>query len=122
MSFKWGTWWAICDRCGFTYKNTQLFDERHTGLKVCSPCLDIRNPQDYARIPRTESSIPWSRPEPADLLTDEAAEAVDCTNLTVIPIPSVISVSRSILKGISISPVTILDGVTVTVYCEWEIR
>ena len=122
MSFKWGTWWAICDRCGFTYKNTQLFDERHTGLKVCSPCLDIRNPQDYARIPRTESSIPWSRPEPADLLTDEAAEAVDCDFITSIPIASVIAADLTIYKGDSTGPVTILDGVTVIVYCEWNIR
>lgn len=43
--------WALglCDRCGFSFKLSQLseqiFDERPTGLLVCSACNDVDNPQ-----------------------------------------------------------------------------
>ena len=43
--------WALglCDRCGFSFKLNQLhweiYDERPNGLRVCSVCLDVDNPQ-----------------------------------------------------------------------------
>jgi len=40
---------ALCDRCGFTYKLSQLheeiYDQRLNGLKVCRACLDVDHPQ-----------------------------------------------------------------------------
>lgn len=40
---------AICDRCGFKYdKNRlaeQIFDQKPTGLMVCSDCMDIDHEQ-----------------------------------------------------------------------------
>ena len=60
---------AICDRCGFEYKAAELRDE-WSGLKVCSPCWEPRHPQDFQRIPRTEKSPPWTRPEPPDVFID----------------------------------------------------
>ena len=40
---------AICDRCGFKYRYTQLRNEvensRRSGLKVCPSCLDTDHPQ-----------------------------------------------------------------------------
>lgn len=43
--------WALglCDRCGFSFRLNELhweiFDERPNGLRVCSVCLDVDNPQ-----------------------------------------------------------------------------
>lgn len=43
--------WALgmCDRCGFSFKLSQLhvefYDARPDGLLVCSVCLDVDNPQ-----------------------------------------------------------------------------
>ena len=38
-----------CDRCGFTYKLTELkyeiFDSKRNGLRVCHDCLDEDHPQ-----------------------------------------------------------------------------
>ncbi len=117
QGFKLGTWWAICDRCGWKYKNTQLHKEPHTDLMVCSPCLDKRNPQDYARILRVEKSIPWSRPDP-----DEVADSPDCNTLTDTPYVNVFPSNFTIYKGFSTGPVHILDGATVHVKCTWDIR
>ena len=40
---------GLCDRCGFTYKlNTlryEIYDGRRNGLRVCSECFDIDQPQ-----------------------------------------------------------------------------
>lgn len=43
--------WALgqCDRCGFHYRLNELryeiFDQRPNGLRVCTTCLDVDNPQ-----------------------------------------------------------------------------
>jgi hypothetical protein len=43
--------WALglCDRCGFAFKLNELkyeiYDQRPNGLRVCSVCLDVDNPQ-----------------------------------------------------------------------------
>ena len=57
---------VTCDRCGFEFKNHQLQKE-WTGQMVCSDCWEPRHPQDFAKIPRTEKALPWTRPEPADV-------------------------------------------------------
>lgn len=60
---------VICDRCGFKYKSKDLQRE-WTGLMVCEPCFDHRHPQDFAKIPRPEKPLPWSRPEKEDVYVD----------------------------------------------------
>ena len=37
--FILGAWNAICDRCGFKFKNSRLRKE-WTGLMVCNDCWD----------------------------------------------------------------------------------
>jgi len=58
-------WSAICDRCGFEYPSDQLKKE-WTGLMVCEADFDHRHPQDFAKIPRPEKPLPWTRPEAPD--------------------------------------------------------
>lgn len=60
-----GDWNAICDRCGFKYKASELKDE-WTGLKVCCTCFETRHPQTLIKVPEENPSVPWSRPEPTD--------------------------------------------------------
>ena len=65
-----GTWNVICDRCGFKYKAYQLQKE-WTGFMVCKgpgthDCFEYRHPQDLIRIPKEDTSVPWTRPEPED--------------------------------------------------------
>lgn len=60
-----GRWKATCDRCGFRYHSDALKLE-WTGLMVCSPCWETRNPQDFLKIPPEQIVPPWTRVEPAD--------------------------------------------------------
>lgn len=66
--YKKGDWNADCDRCGFTYKASELKTEWQ-GLKVCSTCYEPRHPADLFRIPRSERPVPWTRP-PQDIILD----------------------------------------------------
>jgi hypothetical protein len=63
-----GRWKATCDRCGFRYHSDALKLE-WTGLMVCSPCWETRNPQDFLKIPPEKIVPPWTRPEPLDTFT-----------------------------------------------------
>jgi len=60
---RFGDWLATCDVCGLVFHASQLKD-RWDGLKVCREDWEPRHPQDMIRIPRTEKSPPWTRPEP----------------------------------------------------------
>lgn len=72
-----GKWNVLCDRCGLQFKNTALRDE-WTGLKVCKDCWETRHPQTLIRVPKDDSSTPWSRPEPTDVfIGDSPIEAED---------------------------------------------
>ena len=64
-SLKLGAWNAICQICGFKYKSYQL-RKRWDGLWVCQEDFETRHPQDLIKIPKEDSSVPWSRPEQAD--------------------------------------------------------
>lgn len=57
-----GTWKAICDRCGFAHRNTELRLE-WTGLRVCRECFEFRHPQDGLRGVSDRQSPPWTRPD-----------------------------------------------------------
>jgi hypothetical protein len=61
-----GSWNVICDRCGFKFKSYELRKE-WTGIMVCSCCYETRHPQDLIQQRSTERSLPWSRPEVADV-------------------------------------------------------
>lgn len=58
---------AICQRCGFRYKNYQLFEEPITQLKVCEECLDPRHPQDFVKARADGKPVPYIRPEPPEV-------------------------------------------------------
>ena len=64
-TLKLGDWNAICDRCGFKYKASDLKEE-WTGNMVCKECWEPRHPQDFLRGIPDDQSVPWSRPEQAD--------------------------------------------------------
>jgi hypothetical protein len=64
-----GEWNAICDRCGFEFKASELKKE-WTGLMVCAKDWEPRHPQDFIRVPKEEIAPPWTRPEPDDVFID----------------------------------------------------
>lgn len=59
-------WKAICDRCGFEFYANQLRKEWQ-GLMTCSSCWEPRHPQEFVKVTEDKQSVPWSRPEPADV-------------------------------------------------------
>jgi hypothetical protein len=70
-SFELGKWKAVCQRCGFDYKNTQLRLE-WTGLRVCSgagtnDCYEVRHPQDFVKGKEDRQAPPWVSPEPDEI-------------------------------------------------------
>lgn len=60
--FVMGAWNALCQRCGFEYKNYELRKE-WTGLHVCGDCYDIRHPQESLRAKADRQSPPWTSPD-----------------------------------------------------------
>ena len=67
--FKEGDYNAICDRCGFKYKASEL---RMTwdGLFVCPKDWEPRHPQDFVRGVPDKQSVAIARPEQADIFVD----------------------------------------------------
>lgn len=64
--FLSGQWNAICDRCGFKFKSSELKKDWQ-GLMVCEEDYETRHPQDFIRV-RTEKVLPeWVRPRPSDV-------------------------------------------------------
>lgn len=59
---------GICDRCGFTYKLSELKyevqDEKRTGSRVCTSCLDPDHPQLRLGEVNTSDSIGLFNPRP----------------------------------------------------------
>lgn len=60
-----GDWNAICDRCGFEFKASQL-RKTWDGLYVCEEDWEQRHPQDFIRGVKEDQSVPWTRPEQED--------------------------------------------------------
>ena len=71
-------WNAVCDRCGFEFKASELNLE-WTGFRVCGKCLDHRHPLDYVRAPREDVAITNVRPEGVDAFTDITYTTAGCT-------------------------------------------
>ena len=69
MSSQWN---AICDRCGFQYKNYRLRKE-WTGYMVCDMCFETRQDQ---------KPLPWTRPEPSH---PDVGVAINATTQTTVP-------------------------------------
>jgi hypothetical protein len=53
---------AICDICGFQYKNWQL-RRNWKGHMVCDADFETRHPMDLIRPHPPEKPLPWTRPE-----------------------------------------------------------
>ena len=64
--YKHGDYNAICDVCGFKYMASQL-RKRWDNLMVCEGDFEPRQPQDFVRGVADNMSVPWSRPENADI-------------------------------------------------------
>lgn len=61
--YKPGDWNAICDRCGFKFKASELKEE-WTGLRVCEADYELRHPLDFVRGKVDQINVPWVRMEP----------------------------------------------------------
>jgi hypothetical protein len=64
--FKSAEYNAICDRCGFKFKSSQLM-KTWEGFMVCQADWEPRNIIDFIKAPKPIPAIPWSRPEGADV-------------------------------------------------------
>jgi hypothetical protein len=64
-----GDWNAICDRCGFKYKASDLSME-WDNLFVCHKCYEDRHPQDFLKAVKDSQRVPIVRPEPKDIFAD----------------------------------------------------
>lgn len=69
MTYKAGSWNAICDVCGFKFKATEM-QKRWDGLMVCSKDFEHDHPQKYLKVREDNTSVPWVRTRPADLFTN----------------------------------------------------
>ena len=64
-----GQWNALCARCGFEYKSSQLHRE-WTGKRTCrgagtNGCWEPRHPQDFLQGQTDDQSVPWiQKPKP----------------------------------------------------------
>lgn len=64
-----GQWNAICDRCGFKFKSSELKKDWQ-GLMVCADDFETRHPQTLMKI-ATEKAFPeWTRPRPEDVFLE----------------------------------------------------
>lgn len=54
---------AICDCCGFKYKQSQL-RKRWDGAMVCDADFEVRHPQDFIKARPERNNIKDPRPEP----------------------------------------------------------
>lgn len=55
-----GAWNAICDRCGFQFKNYQL-RQTWDNLRVCPSCFETKHPSDITHTIPVERPVPWTR-------------------------------------------------------------
>lgn len=66
-----GTYNAICDQCGFKYKNKDMRTQ-WDGLRVCKSCFENRQPQDFVRGVMDNQSVPIARPDSTPTFTEGA--------------------------------------------------
>lgn len=63
--YKKGSWNCLCDICGVQYKADQL-RKNWKGLYVCPSDYETRQPLEFIRVRSEDTTVPFSRPEPAD--------------------------------------------------------
>ncbi len=61
-TLRLGDYNAICDRCGFKFKASELKLE-WTGLQVCVDDWEPRHPSDFFKGFADDQSVPYSRPD-----------------------------------------------------------
>ena len=69
MTYIKGDWNAMCQRCGFKYKASQL-RKTWDGFWVCLDDWEERHPQDFVTSMEDQQMLPWSRPEGPDTGVD----------------------------------------------------
>lgn len=60
--WKGGDHWMICDRCGFSYRASQML-QTWDGLWVCEADFETRHPQDFVRGRKDQIAAQPVRPE-----------------------------------------------------------
>lgn len=66
MTARDGDWNVICDISGFKCKASETV-RRWDGLRVLRRFSEERHPQDFVRGVKDNPSVPWARPEQADV-------------------------------------------------------
>lgn len=64
-----GTWNAICDASGFTFKASEMV-RQWDGAYVAKRFADRRNPQDFVKGVPDRQDVPWARPQGPDVFID----------------------------------------------------
>ena len=70
--YKHGDYNAICDKCGFKYKASQL-RKTWDNLMVCKKDWEPRQPQDFVKGVKDKQTVPWARPEPENVFVDNVS-------------------------------------------------
>jgi hypothetical protein len=83
-TYKPGSWNAICDLCGFKFKSDQL-RKRWDGLMACEADWEMRNPQEFIKVPKDNPSTPWQRPEATDTFVSVTFRPINSTTKDVTP-------------------------------------
>lgn len=69
--YKQGDWNAICALCGFKYKASELRWNNQIQDYVCKYDWEQRHPQERLRPTEDDQSVPWTRPNPTAVYTNE---------------------------------------------------
>jgi len=64
--FADGQWNFYCDLCGAKTKSKDGV-KTWDNFRVCRHHKEVRNPQDFIRGIKDDTSVPWSRPEGPEL-------------------------------------------------------
>lgn len=68
--YRAGDWRVICDDCG-SKRFASDTAKKWNGMIVCrDTCFEIRNPQDFVRGVADNQTVPFTRPEPADVFLE----------------------------------------------------
>lgn len=124
--FDFGSWLVLCDRCGFRRKAPQDVVRTWDGLIVCAPhtgkeCFETRHPQEFVRPVKDNPSVPYTRPEPADVFTTDVSFNCDTVEMTAL-FPTPIVVDTIVTKRYHYGTLEIQGDAVVTVVCTLEIR
>lgn len=89
-SFQAGKWYMLCDRCQFKRLAPDEIAETWDHFFVCAPstgktCWESRHPQDFVRGRKDDITVPYTRPEPANVFrsTSPIASSVGVQETTV---------------------------------------